>query len=127
MDRVIPAPSIDPTSRPFWDATREGRLLIGLCRDTGRHFWPPRGASPFTLSANVELVQVRGTGRVYSYTVMRMGTPYVPAYVELDVGPRVFTNIVDCAPEEVRIGMRVHVRFAATEAEGPPVPVFVPA
>ena len=126
MDRVIPAPAVDPTSRPFWEAAREGRLLIGLCRDTGRHFWPPRGASPFTLSANVALVEARGTGRVYSYTVMRVGTPFMPAYVELEEGPRVFTNIAECAPEAVRIGMAVRVRFVATEGEGVLVPVFGP-
>lgn len=127
MDRAIPAPFVDPTSRPFWDAARESRLLIGLCRDTGRHFWPPRGASPFTLSSNVEMVEARGTGRVYSFTVMRIGAPFIPAYVELDEGPRVFTNIVDCAPEAVRIGMSVRVTFRATEDGGPPVPMFAPA
>jgi uncharacterized protein len=127
MDRAISVPFVDPTSRPFWDAAREGRFLIGFCRDTGRHFWPPRGASPFTLSSNVEMVEARGTGRVYSYTVMRLGTPFIAAYVELDEGPRVFTNIVDCAPEAVRIGMSVRVTFRATDGDGPPAPMFAPA
>ena len=126
MERTIPAPIPDPTTQPFWDACREGHLMIGLCRDTGRHFFPPRGASPFTLSPNVELVGASGRGTLYTYTVMRVATPCMPAMVELAEGPRVFTNLVDAAPEDVRIGMRLRLVFRATEG-GPPVPVFAPA
>lgn len=126
MDRTIQAPIPDPTTQPFWDAAREGRFMIGLCRDTGRHFFPPRGVSPFTLSPNVELVEASGQGVVYSYTVMRTKQPYIPAMVELAEGPRIFTNLVDVAPEDVRIGMAVRVAFRPTEG-GPPVPMFAPA
>jgi uncharacterized OB-fold protein len=125
-DRSIQAPIPDPTTAPFWEACKEGRLTIGLCRDTGRHFFPPRGVSPFTLSPNVELVPASGQGVLYSYTVMRTATPYIPAMVELAEGPRVFTNLVDAAPEEIRIGMRVRLEFRPTEG-GPPVPMFAPA
>jgi len=125
-ERSIQAPIPDPTTAPFWEAAKEGRLMIGHCRDTGRHFFPPRGVSPFTLSPNVELVPASGRGTLYSYTVMRTATPYVPAMVELEEGPRVFTNLVDVPFEEVRIGMRLRVAFRATEG-GPLVPMFAPA
>ena len=59
------------------------------------------------MSPNVELVQAKGTGTVYSYTVMRTKEPYCVAYIELDEGPRLFTNIVDCDLDTVRIGQRV--------------------
>ena len=124
--RAIQAPLPDPTTQPFWDACREGRLMIGLCRDTGRHFFPPRGVSPFTLSPDVELVAASGAGVVYSFTVMRTKEPYVAAMVELAEGPRVFTNLVEVAPEDVRIGMAVRLAFVPTEG-GPPVPMFAPA
>jgi uncharacterized OB-fold protein len=126
-DRSIPAPIPDPTTKPFWDAARDGRLLVGLCRDTGKHFWPPRGSSPFTLSPNVDLVQASGRGTLYSWTVMRVGTPMIPAYVELEEGPRIFTNLVDVAPEALAIGMALQLAFRATEEGGPPVPMFAPA
>ncbi len=126
MDRTIQAPIPDPTTQPFWDAAREGRFMIGLCRDTGRHFFPPRGVSPFTLSPNVELVEASGRGVVYSYTVMRTKQPYMPAMVELAEGPRIFTNLVDVAPEAVSIGMAVTVAWTPTDG-GPPVPMFRPA
>jgi uncharacterized OB-fold protein len=125
-ERSIQAPIPDPTTAPFWEAAKEGRLMIGRCRDTGRHFFPPRGVSPFTLSPNVELVAASGRGTLYSYTVMRTAAPYVPAMVELEEGPRVFTNLVDVPFEEIRIGMRLRVAFRATE-DGPPVPMFAPA
>src|SRR3712207_7631323 len=70
-NRALPTIQTDPTNKPYFDAAREGRLLIGLCKDTGRHFWYPRGCSPFTLSNNVELVEAKGTGTIYSYSVMR--------------------------------------------------------
>jgi uncharacterized OB-fold protein len=124
-DRVIQPPIPDPTTAPFWEACREGRLLIGLCRDTGRHFFPPRGASPFTLSPNVELVPASGQGVLYSFTVMRTKDPYIPAMVELAEGPRIFTNLTDVAPESLRIGMAFRLVFHPTEG-GPPVPFFAP-
>ena len=124
--RAIQAPIPDPTTAPFWEACKEGRLMIGLCRDTGRHFFPPRGVSPFTLSPDVELVAASGAGVVYSFTVMRTKEPYVAAMVELAEGPRVFTNLVEVAPEDVRIGMAVRLAFVPTEG-GPPVPMFAPA
>lgn len=124
--RAIQAPIPDPTTAPFWEACREGRLTLGFCRDTGRHFFPPRGASPFTLSPNVELVAASGQGVVYSFTVMRTAAPYIPAMVELAEGPRVFTNLVQVEPDAVRIGMALRLVFQPTDG-GPPVPMFAPA
>ncbi|MGG5809685.1 Zn-ribbon domain-containing OB-fold protein [Falsiroseomonas sp. CW058] len=126
-DRVIPAPIPDPTTKPFWDAAREGRLMLGRCRDTGRHFFPPRGVSPFTLSTEVDLVEASGRGTVYSFSVMRLAQPYAPAMVELEEGPRIFTNIVDCDLAAIRIGMKVRLEWRPTEGDGPPVPMFAPA
>ena len=123
--RAIQAPIPDPVTRPFWDAAADGRFLIGRCKDTGRHFFPPRGVSPFTLSPNVELVAASGRGTLYSYTVMRAKEPYMPAMVQLEEGPRIFTNLVDVAPEDVRIGMKLRVAFRPSEG-GPPLPMFAP-
>lgn len=126
-ERVISAPVPDPTTKPYWEAAREGRFLIGRCRDTGRHFFPPRGVSPFTLSSNVELVEASGRGAIYSFSVMRVAQPYAPAMVELEEGPRVFTNIVDCDFAAIRIGMKVRLVWKATEGEGAPVAMFTPS
>jgi uncharacterized OB-fold protein len=126
-ERSIPAPVADPTTKPFWDAAREGTLMVGRCKETGRHFFPPRGVSPFTLSTEVELVPASGRGTVYSYSVMRLAQPYAPAMVELAEGPRIFTNIVDTDFAAIRIGMPVRLVWKATEGDGPPVPMFAAA
>jgi uncharacterized OB-fold protein len=125
-DRRIPAPQVDPTNKAYFDAAREGRFLIGRCKDTGRHFFYPRGVSPFTLSANVELVEAKGTGTVYSFSVMRTKQPYCIAYVELDEGPRMITNIVDCDLDAVRIGDRVQLVFKPAENDGYQLAMFTP-
>jgi uncharacterized OB-fold protein len=120
------APIPDPMTAPFWEAAKDGRLMIGRCKDTGRHFFPPRGVSPFTLSTNVELVAATGRGTLYSWTVMRTKEPYIPAMVELAEGPRMFTNLVDVEFAAIRIGMPVRVVFKPTDG-GPPVPMFTAA
>ena len=127
-NRALPAIAVDPTNKPYFDAAREGRLLIGLCKDTGKHFWYPRGCSPFTLSNNVELVQAKGTGTIYTYTVMRTKEPYCVAYVELDEGVRVFTNIVDCDLDSAEDRPEGEGRVQADHrATAPPATMFTPA
>ncbi|MBR0663642.1 Zn-ribbon domain-containing OB-fold protein [Roseomonas hellenica] len=126
-NRAIPAPAVDPTNKPFWDAAREGRFLIGLCKDTGKHFFYPRGVSPFTLSNNVALVEAKGTGTIYTYTVARTKEPHAVAYVELDEGPRIFTNIVDCDLDALKIGQKVKLVWKPTTEGAPPVYMFTPA
>ena len=55
----------------------------------------------------------------------RADVPYIVAYVTLDEGPSMMTNIVDADADAIRIGQRVAVRFQPSEG-GPPLPVFVP-
>lgn len=65
-------------------------------------------------------------GEVYSYTVMRRAKPaYAIAYVRLDSGPVVMTNLVNCEFDDMHIGMRVRAVFQADES-GTMVPLFEP-
>ena len=127
-NRPLAAPEPNPETQAFWDAAREGKLMLGYCRGTQQYFYYPRALSPFTLTDDVELREAKGTGSIYSLSVMRRGkdTPYVLAYVTLDEGPSVMTNIVECDPDTLAIGDRVEVIFTPTEG-GPPVPFFKPA
>ncbi len=52
--------------------------------------------------------------------------PYVLAYVELDEGPRIMTNIVQAGEEDLAVGMPVQVVFHDT-GEGSALPRFRPA
>ena len=126
-ERKIPAPEANPETRPFWEAAAKGRLLIGKCASCGKPHYYPRAICPLCGSDATELVEASGRGTVYSYSVMRrVPVPYALAYVTLDEGVTMMTNIVDCDLDAIRIGQRVQVVFKPTEG-GPPVPMFTPA
>jgi uncharacterized OB-fold protein len=117
LPKPLPAPS--PITRPFWDAAREHRLSLQRCPDCARYVFYPRPFCPHCGSDRLEWSDVSGRGTVYSYTVARRATarpfepdvPYVIAIVELEEGPRMMTNVVGCAPEDVRIGMTVEAAY----------------
>jgi len=102
-------------SQPYWDALREHRIRIQYSPSTGRYVFYPRTLAPGTLADDLEWREIDGAGTLYTYTVARRPTgppwadklPQLLAVVEWDVGPRVSTELVDVAPEDIRIGMRV--------------------
>jgi uncharacterized OB-fold protein len=137
-EKVLPAPApfVLPEVKPFWDGTAEGRLLLPKCTDCGELIWFPRPFCPSCASTSVEWVQASGRGTVYSFTVNRRGVAdmsayrnageYVLAYVELEEGPRIMTNIVDCDPNSVKIGQKVELVFHDT-GEGTALARFRPS
>ena len=130
-----PAPVVHPEVKVFWDATAEGRLLLPRCEDCRTVIWFPRPYCPACGSLNVTWIEASGRGTIYTFTVNRRGAgdlaeyrqvdPYVLAYVELEEGPRVMTNIVDCDPDTVAIGQAVEVVFHDT-GQGTALPRFRP-
>lgn len=128
VQRKVPfvgTPETNPETKPFFDGAVQGKLVIPRCKDTGKYIWYPRGISPFTLGP-IEWVEVSGKGKIYTFSVMqRADPPYAIGYVELDEGPRMMTNLVDCDFSALKIGQRVQVKFVPTE-NGPPMPMFVP-
>ena len=126
-ERVIPAPPTNPETKAFWEAAGQGKLLIKKCRACGEVHYYPRALCPFCFSDATEWQTTAGTGTLYSYSVMRRAeVPYAIAYVTLDEGPTMMTNLVDCDFDALRIGQRVKVKFTPTDG-GPPVPTFTPA
>lgn len=130
----LPVPTVRPDTREFWEATADGRLLLTKCLKCAQPAWYPRGFCPHCGNREVEWVEASGRGEVYSYTVVRRGglgeyrdaSPYILAYVELDEGVRMMTNIVDVDEDALRIGLPVQVAFQPT-GEGPALPRFTPA
>ena len=126
-ERKIPAPEANPETRSFWEAAADGRLLIGKCASCGKPHYYPRAICPLCGGDKTEMVQASGRGVVYSYSVMRrVRVPYALAYVTLEEGVTMMTNIVDCDLDAIRIGQRVRLVFKPTDG-GPPVPMFTPA
>lgn len=115
----------NPETGHFWREAGEGRLVVKRCTACGEHHWYPRSHCPHCGSAGTEWVEASGSGTIYSFTVLRRGGGQVPAYVTLDEGISLFTNIVDCDPDRLSIGQRVSVRFR-TDENGVALPVFRP-
>ncbi len=128
---IAPPPSTDPfveafpENAPFWEAAGRGSLLLRHCLDCRRPHWFPRAVCPLCGGDRLDWVPASGRGELHSFSVVRRaGDPYVLAYVRLDEGPTVMTNIVDTPFERLRIGMRVRVVFRAVP-EGRPMPFYV--
>jgi len=125
-ERKIPKPNVTPDTKEYWDAAEQGKLLIKRCNACSKNYFYPRKFCPFCMSDDTQWLECAGTGVVYSYSIMRrVEVPYVLAYVKLDEGPIMMTNIVDCPFPDVRIGQEVRVSHRPSDG-GPPVPMFVP-
>lgn len=116
-----PTPSVTTDTEEFWNATSKGQLLLRHCISCDAVIWYPRPICPFCHSADTEWQRASGRGSIYSFTVVRRSTgefaeavPYVLAYVELDEGPRMMTNVVDCDPDGLSVGQVVEVVFHKT-------------
>jgi uncharacterized OB-fold protein len=125
--RAIPPPVITAETRPYWEGAAAGQLLIKHCTACGEFHHYPRSICPFCGSDRTEWRQASGRGTVYSFSVMRRAAePYAIAYVTLEEGVTLMTNIVDCDLDQIRIGQAVRVVFKPSDG-GPPVPMFAPA
>jgi len=125
--RKLRAPEVNPETRPFWDAATEGRLLIKRCTACGEAHYYPRTICPFSGSPDTVWEASAGLGEIYTLSTLRRGpnAPFTLAYVTLDEGPTMITNITDCDHDTLAIGQRVRVRFVASDG-GAPYPMFTP-
>lgn len=132
--RRFDLPTIEAETRPFWEAAKAGRLLLGRCIACRNIYYYPRSMCPVCWSDEVDLVEASGRGSVYTYSIVHVNdlapfnerVPYVVAQVDLLEGPRMSTNIVDWTHARLRIGMPVQLRFL-TVSEDVVLPVFAPA
>jgi uncharacterized OB-fold protein len=128
-----PLPLVDNWNKPFWAACAEGRLTLQRCKTTGKCFFPPAPVSPFTGRPDWEWITASGRGMLWSYVVfhqsyfpgMRDELPYPVVMVKLDEGPYLLTNLDGLEPEDLKIGMRLAVRFPGGP-EGFVLPQFGP-
>jgi uncharacterized OB-fold protein len=117
-----PLPWVNPTTRPFFAAARERRLVLQRCPRDGFFFYP-RSRCPSCLGSDWTWQEVAARGRVHSFTVDRVGhvpalrrhAPYAVAIIELEAGPRMTARLVDCDPDAVKVGMPVVAAFEDVE------------
>jgi hypothetical protein len=113
-----PLPRITPVARPLFDAADEGRFVLPRCPRDG-FFYYPRTRCPHCLADDWTWSDASGRGTVHAFTIDRVGhdpgqrerLPLVIAVIELAEGPRMTANVLECDPEEVRVGMPVEVMY----------------
>jgi uncharacterized OB-fold protein len=125
---------VTAVSAPFWEATRDKRLVVQCCAACNRWVWYPRSACTRCLAEDLQWNDVSGTGYVYAVSVhhrpgvpeMKDRVPYAVALVELDEGIRMLSNVVGCDPQSVKVGQPVRLTWEAL-SDGRNLPVFQPA
>ena len=125
--------AVDTCTEPFWQAAKQHRLSVPQCGDCATFRMPPTPYCPNCQSQAVNWVELSGKATVYSFAVVH-GFPGIPdltlvgAVLDLPDAPgaRLVSNIVDVAPDDVRIGMSVSVDFSPI-ADGWLLPIFRPA
>ena len=129
-----PLPPESAEGAPFWEATRERRLVLPWCDECEAPFWYPRAACPRCLSTAIDWRPASGRGTVYAASAQHVAAvpalservPYSVALIELEEGVRLMSNVVGCAADDVHAGMAVQVTWEALQ-DGRHLPQFEPA
>ena len=125
--------SVDPNRLRLTGGADPGGVLLGFrCRDCGVHVF---GAAVFCqacTSANLEPAELASTGKLYSYTIVRVPpagwpgpVPYVLGEVELPEGPHVLAEVIHCRESDLRIGMKVALELQPVDAGDAPETILV--
>ena len=117
IEKPLPRPTED--SAPYWDAAHRGELRMQRCADCGLVRFPPSLLCAHCLSNQAEWACLSGRGTVFSWIVVHQSqhpafnadTPYNVTIVELEEGPRLHTQLVECPNDAIHIGMPVEVVF----------------
>lgn len=112
-------PTIEADTRPFWDAARDGKLLIRSCNGCSRVHAYPRTFCPHCWSEDVAWVEAGGRATLYTWSVVYRNdlppfgdqVPYVAAVVDLAEGPRLMTQVVDVPFTELAVDLPLVVTF----------------
>lgn len=128
-------PRITDRNAHYWQGGRDGELRLQRCRDCGYYVHPPGVICPQCWSKDLAIEAVSGRAEVLTFSVNHqqwmpgLDVPFVLAIVRLveQDDLRITTNIVNCPPEEVRIGMPVQVLFEPHVNEEVWIPLFEPA
>lgn len=129
-----PTPIPNADTRTFWEACNRKVLLFQQCNACGYHQFYPRSLCKQCASQDLEWVEAAPQGRVFSFTVQyraptpvfREDIPYIIALIDLRDGIRMMMNVMNCAPEDVYIGMPVQIVFEERGEDGQKIPQAEP-
>ena len=111
-------PAITSSDKPFWEAARRHELTVYKCLNCGTAYSQVTDCMVCD-NPRMAWVRVNGKGQVFTFCVFHQpfhpawkdDIPYNVAYVKLDEGPLLISNIVDCPNKDIYIGMPVEVVF----------------
>jgi len=117
MTYIKPLPQPNADTKPFWDGCFEHQLRFQKCRDCEHVRWPPSVICPLCYSPNTDWIVASGKGIVYTFVVHHYAynkafedeLPYITAIIELEEGPHILSNIVDCHPSELKCDVPVSI------------------
>jgi uncharacterized OB-fold protein len=120
-----PLPAVTEDGAPYWAATRAGELRVQRCAACGHLRFPPSVVCPKCLAFGHEWTKLSGRGTIWSFIIVHRpqhpgffaDAPYNVAIVELEEGIRMHTNVVECANEDLKIGLPVEVVFEKVDDE----------
>ena len=132
----IPAPTPQPESDFYFEKCKEGELWLRYCNTCPTAYFYPRDFCPKCFSRDTTWVRSSGRGTIHTFAIVHRGptppfrdrAPYAPVIVELEEGPRMPSNLVECDPdpENIKVGMAVEVVFQALN-DDVTIPYFRPA
>lgn len=114
-----PLPTITDENREFWEGAKRGKLRMQKCGDCGHIRYPISHVCPKCLSYNFNWTDLSGRGEVFSYIVFyqlynkafEKDIPYNVALVQLEEGPRMYSNVVGVDNDAVKVGDKVEATF----------------
>ena len=112
-----PMPFARPETQPFWDALRQGKVMIQRCQTCGEYIFYPRSFCPEDGSDKLEWVEISGRGTVLTYSVaMRHPDPnfapecpFTLAVIQLEEGPALLSRFEEGVPQNLRVGQKVQI------------------
>jgi len=124
-DFIKPLPKPSKWSQPFWDGTKDHKLLLKKCNSCGHIDHPPYLYCTNCMSEEHAWVEASGKATLYSFAINAYAVPfpfmedlpYVLALVDLEEGPRMISNIVNCDHSKLKKGMSLEVVFEEASAQ----------
>lgn len=130
-----PLPSLDePDTGEFWRKTKDKVLGYQHCDDCGTVVFYPRRHCTGCLGSTLTWQASAGEGTIYTFSVVRQSyhpffrtrVPYAVAWIDLDEGPRILSNITGVTDPGVELSVGQRVRVAWEEHETLSIPLFEP-
>jgi uncharacterized protein len=131
IKRAKPQPT--PETTHYWEGAKLGELRLQRCNECAKVYFPPRPFCPSCASRSVSVFASSGRATLHSYVISHRAAPgftapYAIAVVELEEGPRLMSNILDCpqTPEALQLDMPLELTFEVIDDQIS-LPQFRPA